>query len=129
MLPLNRDDAFSLSRVMSIRLGLGISPPELNEVLNSIRTGKIDFFKNEYGIESGYIIWCSTNDYTLKRFIDYKIKPRFFSEWSEGENTIVLQLVNNSKDPRLALKCLLNLKRKFNRVFYLSKNNRIKIAD
>lgn len=131
MLSLNKDEAFSLSKVMSIRLslGYGISPSELNEVLNSIRTNKIEFFKNEYGIESGYIIWCSANDYTLKRFINFKIKPRFFSEWSEGENTVVLQLVNNSKDPRLALKFLLNLKRKFDRAFYLSKKNRIKIAD
>jgi hypothetical protein len=128
MLPLNNDNAFSLSTVMNIRLGLGqgISPAELNEVINSIRTNKIVFFKNQYGIESGYIIWCDTNDYTLKRFFDFKVKPRFFSEWNEGKNTIVLQLINNSKNSPLAVSELLGLRSDWNRIFYLTRKNGIK---
>lgn len=116
-----------LSNILYIRIksNLSTTPSEANEIINSLKREKFKFFYNDYGIESGYLLWANVNSFTYRRFIDHKIKPIYLHEWNEGKNNIFLQLVINKPFSKITYTQLLKERRQFNLSAYVSKKDKI----
>jgi hemolysin-activating ACP:hemolysin acyltransferase len=116
-----------LSKILYIRItsNLSTTPSQTNEIINSLKREKYKFFYNDYGIESGYLLWANVNSFGYRRFIEHKIKPIYLHEWNEGTNNIFLQLVINKPFSKITYAQLLKERRQFNLSAYISKKDNV----
>lgn len=95
------------------------------QLIPAITLKQIKFNLNERGIPTSFITWAYVSESTLQKLRHNPDYLLHFSEWNEGTNVLIMDIVAPFGDlKRLLLEFSLDMKNDFDYVFYRLKNNR-----
>jgi hemolysin-activating ACP:hemolysin acyltransferase len=95
---MNSDQENALAEILQCKLNAKADIPwqKLNQIMYCVKLNQFQLFVDETCHQViGYVCWANVSRATIRRVTKHSIFPKYFYEWTEGENILIIDACIN----------------------------------